>query len=75
MNETSTGSYQHAFDQVQKMIGAGDFEVALSQISAILEVHPRDAKTTFSKGVALRNLGRHEEAVAIFQELARCRYP
>jgi len=71
MTATSTGSYQQAIEQVQDMIQAGDFELALSQIDAIAEVHPRDAKTTFLKGVVFRNIGRHEEAVAIFQELAR----
>jgi tetratricopeptide (TPR) repeat protein len=53
------------------MIQAGEFELALSQIDAIFEVYPRDAKTSFLRGVACRNLGRHEEAVTIFEELAR----
>ena len=71
MTETASGSYKQAFEQTQEMIQAGEFELALDQVSAILEVHPRDVKVTFLKGVVLRNLGRHEEAVALFQQLAR----
>ena len=71
MTATSTGTYQLALEQAQELIRAGEFDLALSQIDAIFEVHPQDAKTTFLKGVVLRNVGRHEEAIAIFQNLAR----
>ena len=71
MNETTSGSYKHAFEQAQEMHKAGDFELALSQIDAIIEVHPRAAKTSVLKGVAFRHLGRHEKAVDILQRLAQ----
>ena len=44
MAENATGSYKAAFAQDQEMIQARQFETALSQIKAILEVFPKDAK-------------------------------
>jgi tetratricopeptide (TPR) repeat protein len=70
MTDTGTSHYKQALWQVQDMLQAHDFELALTQIQHILEVHPRDAKTHFLKAVALRNLGRHTQAVALLQRLA-----
>ncbi|MFT5483027.1 MAG: tetratricopeptide (TPR) repeat protein [Halieaceae bacterium] len=70
MTETSSGVYQQAIAQTQEMLKAQEFELALTQIEAILEVHAADAKTHLLKGIALRNLGRHEEAVAVLGRLA-----
>jgi tetratricopeptide (TPR) repeat protein len=70
MTETDTGSYQQAFNQVQEMLKAREFSIALQQIDAILEVHPRDVKVNFLRAVALRNLGNADEAVSLLQRLS-----
>jgi tetratricopeptide (TPR) repeat protein len=71
MTESTTGSYKQAFDQANEMIAAGEFQLALSQIEAILEVHAGDAKTHFLKAVALRRLGNHEQAINILRKLSQ----
>lgn len=71
MTEVTTGVYQQAFQQANEMVKAREFELALQQLDAILEVHPADAKTHFLKAVALRNLGRHEQAISILRRLAK----
>lgn len=69
MTESTIGAYKQAFDQANEMIGAGEFQLALSQIDAILEVHSKDAKAHFLKAVALRRLGQHEQAISILKQL------
>ncbi len=71
MTETTTGDYQQAFAQVEEMLQAREFMLALTQIEAILEVHPRDVKTNYLKGFTLRNLGRLPEAATLLQQLSR----
>ena len=71
MTETETGAYQQAFEHAQKLLETGQAELALQQVDAILEVHPRDVKTNFLKGSALRQLGQFEEAIALLGQLAR----
>lgn len=71
MTETETGAYQGAFEQAQRLLNAREFELALEQIDAILEVHPRDAKSSYLRAVILRHLGRHEEAVVLLASLAK----
>jgi len=71
MVENATGSYKAAFAQVQEMIQARQFEPALSQIKAILEVFPKDAKVNFLKASVFRNLGRHTEALALLLKLSK----
>ncbi|MFT5580717.1 MAG: Flp pilus assembly protein TadD, partial [Paraglaciecola psychrophila] len=69
MTEAVTGAYKEAFAQANDMIRAGEYQLALTQIDAILEVHSNDAKTHFLRGVALKQLGRHDDAVSIFRRL------
>jgi len=69
MTEVVTGAYQQAFQQANEMIQAGQYQLALSQLDAILEVHPADAKTHFLRGVALKQLGQHDNAISIFRRL------
>ena len=71
MAENATGSYKAAFAQVQEMIQARQFETSLSQIKAILEVFPKDAKVNFLKASVFRNLGRHTEALALLLKLSK----
>ena len=71
MTESTIGSYKQAFEQANEMISAGEFQLALSQIDAILEVHAGDAKTHFLKAVALRRLGNHEQAINILRRLSQ----
>jgi len=69
MTEATTGAYQQAFQQANEMIQAGEYQLALSQLDAILEVHSNDAKTHFLRGVALKQLGQHDQAISIFRRL------
>ena len=69
MSDTST--YTQAFEQAQKLLLQGQFDLALEQADAILEVHRQDAKTHFLRAIALRNLGRHTEAVERLEALAK----
>jgi hypothetical protein len=36
---SDTGAYQAAFEQVQRLVNAREFDLALEQVDAILEVH------------------------------------
>ena len=71
MTETETGVYQVAFEQVQRLLNARDFDLALEQVDAILEVHPLDAKSSYLRAVILRHLGRHKEAIELLQTLVK----
>ena len=64
-----TGAYQAALDQVQHLLNRGQYDLALSQVDAILEVHPKDARSNYLRAVVLRNLGRNEEAVTLLKAL------
>ena len=68
---TETGDYQAALEQIQKLLGEMKFDLALEQADAILEVHPRDARTNYLRAVTLRHLGRHTEAVELLRALAK----
>lgn len=69
MTEVVAGAYKQAFAQANEMIQAGEYQLALTQIDAILEVHSNDAKTHFLRGVALKQLGQHDDAIRIFRRL------
>ena len=71
MTDTETGGYQAAFEQVQRLLNAGAFEQALEQVDLILEVHPRDAKSTYARAVILRRLGQHDASVALLEKLVQ----
>jgi len=60
---TDSGNYKSAFDHAQQLLQTGQFELAHAQAEAILDVHPKDAKTHYLRAAALRRLGRLEEAV------------
>lgn len=68
---SETGAYQMAFEQARKLLSERQFDLALEQVDAILEVHPRDAKTNFLRAVVLRNMGRHDEAIPLLGALTR----
>jgi len=71
MTETETGVYQVAFEQVQRLLNARDFDLALEQVDAILEVHRLDARSSYLRAVILRHLGRHKEAIELLQTLVK----
>ncbi len=71
MTDTDTGGYQAAFEQVQRLLNAGAFEQALEQVDLILQVHPRDAKSTYARAVILRRLGQHDASVVLLEELVQ----
>ncbi len=68
---TETMGYQAALARVQALIKAGDFTLALEQVDAILEVHPRDAKSNYLRAIALRHLNRLDEAIERLEALAQ----
>ncbi|MBL6688447.1 MAG: sulfotransferase [Pseudomonadales bacterium] len=67
---TDSGNYKSAFDHAQQLLQTGQFELAHAQAEAILDVHPKDAKTHYLRAAALRRLGRLEEAVLALRRLA-----
>ena len=71
MTDTDTGGYQAAFEQVQRLLNAGDFEQALEQVDLILQVHPRDVKSAYARVVILRRLGQHDASVALLERLVQ----
>ena len=71
MTDTDTGGYQAAFEQVQRLLNAGDFEQALEQVDLILQVHPRDVKSAYARAVILRRLGQHDASVALLERLVQ----
>ncbi len=71
MTNTETGAYKAALEQVQNLLQDREYKLALEQVDAILDVHPRDAKTNFMRAVVLRHLGRLDESVALLQALAK----
>ncbi|MDR2678616.1 MAG: tetratricopeptide repeat protein [Zoogloeaceae bacterium] len=55
--------------EVQRLIKAGQYAEALTQVDAYLAAHARDAQGRFYKGLILTQLQRDSEAVAVFTRL------
>ncbi|MDR1646963.1 MAG: tetratricopeptide repeat protein [Zoogloeaceae bacterium] len=55
--------------EVQRLIKAGQYIEALTQVDAYLAAHTRDAQGRFYKGLILTQLQRDSEAVAVFTRL------
>ncbi|MHC5672858.1 tetratricopeptide repeat protein, partial [Nostoc sp.] len=45
-----------------------DFESAVASYDKAIQIEPDDHTTWYNRGIALRNLGRHEEAVASYDK-------
>ncbi|MCL1908644.1 MAG: glycosyltransferase [Holophagaceae bacterium] len=69
--ENNPADYQTQFSLMQQAIAAGSWEVALDAAQWVINNHPDAVEhtTLYSKGRALRELGRHEEAISAFDLL------
>ena len=56
------------FDQGKKLISAGDYESALREMLAILEITPDDPVALFNTGVLYERLNRSNEAESILRK-------
>lgn len=61
-------------DAIQKLLERGQYKKAAQTSAAYLEDHPDAIRVRFQHGLALARLGRREEAIETFGELARA-YP
>lgn len=59
---------------VNRMIAQGDFEKALEYAEAGIEKNPKNIALAFKRGVILEQLGRKDEARAVYEQLIRL-YP
>lgn len=59
---------------VNRMIAQGDFEKALEYAEAGIEKNPKNISLAFKRGVILEQLGRKDEARAVYEQLIRL-YP
>lgn len=65
----ATPAFADALQDVSKLIKQGQFSQALEQADKFLASKPKDAQARFLKGIALTELNRPAEAVAVFQKL------
>jgi tetratricopeptide (TPR) repeat protein len=56
--------------EIQKLLKSGQAAEALERADKALAAEPKDAQLRFVKGVALVELGRQNEAIAVFVKLA-----
>lgn len=61
-------------DAIQTLLERGQYDKAAETSAAYLEDHPDATRVRFQRGLALAELGRREEAIEAFGELARA-YP
>lgn len=53
----------------QRLLKQGQFQQALDQTEQLLAAKPKDAQARFLKGLALTELGRQNDAIAVFTQL------
>lgn len=56
--------------EIQKLLKSGQAAEALQRADKALAAEPKDAQLRFVKGIALVELGRQSEAIAVFVQLA-----
>src|SRR5690348_12522023 len=68
----ATASLQVRADEyadIDKLFGAGQWSEAVLKADQFIAAHPRDARMRFLKGLALSELGRNTDAIAVFVKL------
>ena len=53
------------FEQGNQQLMAGDFEGAIASYDQAIHLKPEFSEAWYNRGIALGNLGRHEEAIAV----------
>lgn len=61
-------------NQARSSLARGETQAALQALQQGLQKRPDDAQLLFLQGVVLMDLGRHEDALALFEQLHQ-RYP
>lgn len=61
-------------DDVQSLLARGEHAAALQLAQQAADSNPRDARARFLQGVVLMDMGRDDEALAVFEQLAQL-YP
>jgi tetratricopeptide (TPR) repeat protein len=62
---------QYLFKKAMEMYGMGKTETALKYLRQTLVIAPGYSKALFSMGTFLEELGRHDEAVARYEQAIR----
>jgi len=62
---------EHPYDEIARLLGAGLPQDALDKIASRLELKPADPQLRFLQGVGLSQLGRADEALAIYTSLTQ----
>ena len=68
---SSARQQESAYDEIARLLGAGLAQDALAKLAPRLQAKPADPQLRFLRGVGLSQLGRADEAVAIYTALAR----
>ena len=63
-----TAFIKEHFEKGNELAKAGDFEKAIGEFEAVLEVNPSDASARSNLGVVYYNLGRLDEAIEQYQK-------
>lgn len=69
LSATSAHAQAASLDDIADMINQHQYAPALTALAPYLEANPADAHARFLKGVALNEMNRTSEAVAIFKKL------
>jgi tetratricopeptide (TPR) repeat protein len=65
----STPAHADPLQEVSRLIKQGQFSQALEQADKYLAAKPKDAQARFLKGIALTEMNRPNDAIAVFQKL------
>lgn len=66
---SGTVSASDVIDDINKLMRAGQYNVALQKTEAVLSKHPDDAHLRFTKGLILAEQHKTAEAISIFRKL------
>jgi Flp pilus assembly protein TadD/ketosteroid isomerase-like protein len=66
---TSVPARADEYDDIDKLFGSGQWSEAVLKADQFIAAHPRDARMRFLKGLALAELARNADAIAVFVKL------